>query len=193
MLICPSNFYKLSLSVLCPWNSTNGRNKTSLEFKKRIFTFTMFSLNGAPVRLRATATNSLNITLKWNVLSLCRERSMQQTYEALCCEVTHLHSELKLQAGLIRKLRPLINETRQGEAHTHTRKHAHAWHTLDCAIVVSILSETPPALSRLPFPVHRASCIPPYIPPEQILANHLCDAASTALRSFFTFLLFRLV
>lgn len=43
---------------------------------------------------------------------------MQQTYEALCCEVTHLHSELKHQAGLIRRLRPLISETRQGETHT---------------------------------------------------------------------------
>ncbi|XP_034409206.1 5-azacytidine-induced protein 2 isoform X5 [Cyclopterus lumpus] len=42
-----------------------------------------------------------------------RERSMQQTYEALCCEVTRLHSEMKNQTGLIRKLRPLISETRQ--------------------------------------------------------------------------------
>ncbi|XP_038567873.1 5-azacytidine-induced protein 2 [Micropterus salmoides] len=46
---------------------------------------------------------------KYNV----RERSMQHTYEALCCEVTRLHSELKHQTGLIRKLRPLISETRQ--------------------------------------------------------------------------------
>ncbi|XP_042278595.1 5-azacytidine-induced protein 2 [Thunnus albacares] len=42
-----------------------------------------------------------------------RERSMQQTYEALCSEVTRLHSELKHQTGLIRKLRPLASETRQ--------------------------------------------------------------------------------
>ncbi|KAM6935844.1 5-azacytidine-induced protein 2 isoform 2-T2 [Lycodopsis pacificus] len=42
-----------------------------------------------------------------------RERSMQQTYEALCYEVTRLHSELKHQTGLIRKLKPLISETRQ--------------------------------------------------------------------------------
>ncbi|KAM9309622.1 5-azacytidine-induced protein 2 isoform 1-T3 [Pholidichthys leucotaenia] len=42
-----------------------------------------------------------------------REKSMQQTYKALCSEVTRLHSELKHQAGLIRKLRPLISETRQ--------------------------------------------------------------------------------
>ncbi|KAM9722668.1 5-azacytidine-induced protein 2 isoform 2-T3 [Menidia menidia] len=41
-----------------------------------------------------------------------RERSMQQTYNALCCEVTRLHSELKHQTGLIKKLRPLISETR---------------------------------------------------------------------------------
>ncbi|XP_047454464.1 5-azacytidine-induced protein 2 isoform X2 [Mugil cephalus] len=42
-----------------------------------------------------------------------RERSMQQTYAALCCEITRLHAELKHQTGLIRKLRPLISETRQ--------------------------------------------------------------------------------
>ncbi|XP_028436184.1 5-azacytidine-induced protein 2 isoform X2 [Perca flavescens] len=42
-----------------------------------------------------------------------RERSIQQTYESLRCEVTRLHSELKHQTGLIRKLRPLISETRQ--------------------------------------------------------------------------------
>ncbi|CAN9513905.1 unnamed protein product [Ophioblennius macclurei] len=42
-----------------------------------------------------------------------RERNMQQTYQSLCCEVGRLHSELKHQTGLIRKLRPLINETRQ--------------------------------------------------------------------------------
>uniref|UniRef100_A0A3B4FW52 5-azacytidine induced 2 n=1 Tax=Pundamilia nyererei TaxID=303518 RepID=A0A3B4FW52_9CICH len=44
---------------------------------------------------------------------LCREKSMQQTYKALCSEVGRLHSELKHQTGLIRKLRPLISETRQ--------------------------------------------------------------------------------
>ncbi|XP_075868603.1 5-azacytidine-induced protein 2 isoform X2 [Nelusetta ayraudi] len=42
-----------------------------------------------------------------------RDRGMLQSYEALCCKVTLLHSELKHQAGLIRKLRPLFNETRQ--------------------------------------------------------------------------------
>ncbi|XP_028984314.1 5-azacytidine-induced protein 2 isoform X2 [Betta splendens] len=41
------------------------------------------------------------------------ERSIQQTYQALQCEVTRLHSELKHQTGLIRKLQPLISETRQ--------------------------------------------------------------------------------
>ncbi|XP_054477700.1 5-azacytidine-induced protein 2 isoform X2 [Anoplopoma fimbria] len=40
-----------------------------------------------------------------------RERSMQQTYEALCCEVTRLHTELKHQTGLIRKLRPQAAST----------------------------------------------------------------------------------
>lgn len=49
-----------------------------------------------------------------------RERNMQQTYEALCCEVTRLHSELKHQTGLIRKLRPLISETRQVAADVHS-------------------------------------------------------------------------
>uniref|UniRef100_A0A3B4YWL5 5-azacytidine induced 2 n=1 Tax=Stegastes partitus TaxID=144197 RepID=A0A3B4YWL5_9TELE len=44
---------------------------------------------------------------------LTTQRSMQQTYKALCCEVTRLHSELKHQTGLIRKLRPWIGETRQ--------------------------------------------------------------------------------
>lgn len=57
---------------------------------------------------------------------------MQQTYKALCCEVTRLQSELKHQAGLIRKLRPLISETRQGEVHTHTQTCGHAQ---GCAIV----------------------------------------------------------
>ncbi|XP_023263258.1 5-azacytidine-induced protein 2 isoform X1 [Seriola lalandi dorsalis] len=41
------------------------------------------------------------------------ERSMQQMCQALRGEVTRLHSELKHQTGLIRKLRPLIGETRQ--------------------------------------------------------------------------------
>ncbi|XP_061529933.1 5-azacytidine-induced protein 2 [Phycodurus eques] len=42
-----------------------------------------------------------------------RERSMQQVYEALCSEMTHLRSGLRHQTGLIQKLRPLISETRQ--------------------------------------------------------------------------------
>ncbi|XP_026227772.1 5-azacytidine-induced protein 2 isoform X2 [Anabas testudineus] len=41
------------------------------------------------------------------------ERSIQQMYQALHCEVTRLHSELSHQSGLIKKLRPLISETRQ--------------------------------------------------------------------------------
>lgn len=40
---------------------------------------------------------------------------MQKMYEALCSEVTHLHAGLKLQAGLIQKLRPLLNDTKQGK------------------------------------------------------------------------------
>ncbi|TNN34890.1 hypothetical protein EYF80_054951 [Liparis tanakae] len=54
----------------------------------------------------------------------CRERSMQQTYEALSCEVARLHGELKHQTGLIRKLRPLVGETRQGleESQSHEEK-----------------------------------------------------------------------
>ncbi|KAM3872847.1 5-azacytidine-induced protein 2 [Diretmus argenteus] len=42
-----------------------------------------------------------------------RERSLQQTYESLCCEITRLHSELKHQTGLVRKLRPLVNDNRK--------------------------------------------------------------------------------
>ncbi|XP_011483346.1 5-azacytidine-induced protein 2 isoform X1 [Oryzias latipes] len=42
-----------------------------------------------------------------------KETSVQQTYKDLCSEVTHLHSELKRQTGLIRKLKPLLNEARQ--------------------------------------------------------------------------------
>ncbi|XP_047216842.1 5-azacytidine-induced protein 2 isoform X1 [Girardinichthys multiradiatus] len=42
-----------------------------------------------------------------------RERTVQQTYAALCYEVTRLHSKLKHQTTLIKKLRPLISETRQ--------------------------------------------------------------------------------
>ncbi|XP_054897996.1 5-azacytidine-induced protein 2 [Poeciliopsis prolifica] len=42
-----------------------------------------------------------------------RERNIQQTYAALCCEVTRLQSEMRLQTALITKLRPLIGETRQ--------------------------------------------------------------------------------
>lgn len=43
-------------------------------------------------------------------------------YQALHCEVTRLHSELSHQSGLIKKLRPLISETRQGGSHTPTQK-----------------------------------------------------------------------
>ncbi|XP_056142723.1 5-azacytidine-induced protein 2 isoform X3 [Lampris incognitus] len=42
-----------------------------------------------------------------------REKSMRETYEALCCEITRLHSELKHQTGLVSKLRPLLNDNRQ--------------------------------------------------------------------------------
>ncbi|XP_054637945.1 5-azacytidine-induced protein 2 [Dunckerocampus dactyliophorus] len=44
---------------------------------------------------------------------IARERGMQQAYEALCSEITRLYSGLRHQTGLIRKLRPLISETRQ--------------------------------------------------------------------------------
>ncbi|XP_013858848.1 5-azacytidine-induced protein 2 isoform X2 [Austrofundulus limnaeus] len=39
--------------------------------------------------------------------------NIQQTYKALHYEVTRLQSELKHQTGLIRKLRPLISETKK--------------------------------------------------------------------------------
>ncbi|XP_017265515.1 5-azacytidine-induced protein 2 isoform X1 [Kryptolebias marmoratus] len=45
-----------------------------------------------------------------------REKNIQQTYKALCCEATRLQSELKHQTGLIRKLRPLFSETRQASS-----------------------------------------------------------------------------
>lgn len=44
-------------------------------------------------------------------------------YEALCSEVTHLHAGLKHQAGLIQKLRPLLNDTKQGKVQTRTPTH----------------------------------------------------------------------
>lgn len=36
-------------------------------------------------------------------------------FEAVCTEVTQLHAGLKHQAGLIQKLRPLLNDTKQGK------------------------------------------------------------------------------
>lgn len=48
---------------------------------------------------------------------------MQKMYEALCSEVTHLHAGLKHQAGLIQKLRPLLNDTKQGKVQTRTPTH----------------------------------------------------------------------
>lgn len=97
-----------------------------------------------------------------NVLYLCRERSMQQSYEALCSKVTLLHSELKHQAGLIRKLRPLLNETRQGEAQTHTGTHTGTlWVVCDCDFVY--LSRNPVVRLCPPFPMSAASCVPNFL------------------------------
>ncbi|XP_037533019.1 5-azacytidine-induced protein 2 [Nematolebias whitei] len=45
-----------------------------------------------------------------------REKSIQQTYKAMGCEVARLQLELKHQTGLIRKLRPLIGEMRQASS-----------------------------------------------------------------------------
>ncbi|XP_078480384.1 LOW QUALITY PROTEIN: 5-azacytidine-induced protein 2-like [Lampetra planeri] len=56
--------------------------------------------------------NGLNMDQTADAKYKAREQSMQQTYEGLCCEITHLHSELKRQTGLIGKLRPLTSETR---------------------------------------------------------------------------------
>ncbi|CAJ1061824.1 -azacytidine-induced protein 2 isoform X2 [Xyrichtys novacula] len=112
-----------------------------------------------------------------------RERSMQQTYEALSSEVTRLHSELKHQTGLIRKLRPLISESRQGETHLHTNTDVeprsglhHSWcifeyksiHLLHvCMSVCDYPAALPPLLPFHTFSVcsavPAASCIP-YIP-----------------------------
>lgn len=137
---------------------------------------------------------------KWNVLLFCRERSMQQTYEALCCEVTRLHSELKHQTGLIRKLRPLISETRLGKAHSGL---CHCWWIYWCliqiiltfySVYVSVYCMWLPTSTAplLPFhtssaPVYTArgaSCIP-YVPFKQILTGYHRDALSAGLKSFF--------
>ena len=52
---------------------------------------------------------------KSNNVLIRSERGMQQMCQDMHCEVTRLRLELKHQAGLIRKLRPLIGETRQGK------------------------------------------------------------------------------
>ncbi|XP_071324874.1 5-azacytidine-induced protein 2 isoform X1 [Trachinotus anak] len=57
--------------------------------------------------------NGPDMDLTSDAKYIASERSMQQMCQALRCEVTRLHSELKHQTGLIRKLRPLISETRQ--------------------------------------------------------------------------------
>ncbi|GAA6229076.1 5-azacytidine-induced protein 2 isoform X2 [Lates japonicus] len=57
--------------------------------------------------------NGPDLDLTCDVKYNASETSMLQMCQALRCEVTRLHSELKHQTGLIRKLRPLINETRQ--------------------------------------------------------------------------------
>ncbi|TWW79507.1 5-azacytidine-induced protein 2 [Takifugu rubripes] len=44
---------------------------------------------------------------------ISRQRNMQKMYESLYSEFTHLQSGLKHQAGLIQKLRPVLNETKQ--------------------------------------------------------------------------------
>lgn len=56
--------------------------------------------------------------LKCNIVSSCRQKSMQKMFEALCSEVTHLHAGVKHQAGLIQKLMPLSNDTKQGKVQT---------------------------------------------------------------------------
>ncbi|XP_075321184.1 5-azacytidine-induced protein 2 [Odontesthes bonariensis] len=89
-----------------------------------------------------------------------RERSMQQTYKALCCEVTRLHSELKHQTGLIRKLRPLISETRQAAS----------------TVPVQCLDDVEKN-NNLPFP--RASVPrPPSAPPVPSCSGRPCPPVS---------------
>ncbi|KAG7229413.1 hypothetical protein INR49_012804, partial [Caranx melampygus] len=58
--------------------------------------------------------NGPDMDLTCDTKYIASERCMQQMCQALRCEVTRLHSELKHQTGLIRRLRPLISETRQG-------------------------------------------------------------------------------
>uniref|UniRef100_A0A8C4YZV0 5-azacytidine induced 2 n=2 Tax=Gadus morhua TaxID=8049 RepID=A0A8C4YZV0_GADMO len=43
-----------------------------------------------------------------------RERGMQQMYQVLCGEISRLHAELKHQSRLVRHLRPLLNDNREG-------------------------------------------------------------------------------
>lgn len=81
---------------------------------KNIYFYIFFTFEMWP----CAKTPDIPETMKCSVL--CREGGMLQSYEALCCKVTLLHSELKHQAGLIRRLRPLFNETRQGEAQKHS-------------------------------------------------------------------------
>ncbi|KAG7240798.1 hypothetical protein INR49_026376 [Caranx melampygus] len=57
--------------------------------------------------------NGPDMDLTCDTKYIASERCMQQMCQALRCEVTRLHSELKHQTGLIRRLRPLISETRQ--------------------------------------------------------------------------------
>ncbi|XP_037130940.1 5-azacytidine-induced protein 2 isoform X3 [Syngnathus acus] len=71
-----------------------------------------------------------------------RERSMQQAYETLHSEIARLRSELRHQRGLIRRLRPLISDTRRAgpiqclqETESNRR-----------AVVQAPLPQPPPAL-----------------------------------------------
>ncbi|KAI9520342.1 hypothetical protein NQZ68_018649 [Dissostichus eleginoides] len=87
-----------------------------------------------------------------------RERRMQQTYQALCCEVTRLHSELKHQTGLIRKLRPLLAETKQAAS----------------TVPVQCLDDVE---KNTHHPVSRAAPRPPGAPPLPSCSGRPCPPA----------------
>ncbi|XP_061144975.1 5-azacytidine-induced protein 2 isoform X1 [Syngnathus typhle] len=71
-----------------------------------------------------------------------RERSMQQAYETLHSEIARLRSELRHQRGLIRRLGPLISDTRRAgpiQCPQETESNRHA-------VVQAPLPHPPPAL-----------------------------------------------
>lgn len=123
-----SNYYKMNAfrEMQCFWTAAWTSDRAHLY--KTNFTLLFLGVSVLKMYLNHLVLNffyllALCLTPKWNhemfCTCACAHRGMLQSYEALRSKVTHLHSELKHQTGLIRKLRPLFNETRQGEARKH--------------------------------------------------------------------------